>query len=317
MRREESEDKTSRVLSIYTRLREGRIVNKAREADKHGVTERSIQRDIEDIRCFLQGTTTEMGEIQEIIFDKEAGGYRLQTRDPDYFEAKEILAVCKVMLESRSLVREEMFPIMKKLLKQCPTEKEEQTVKKLIANEMYHYLEVNHKKRLLERVWLLETAVKEQRYLKIRYHKLKRNEVVERTVKPVGVMFSEFYFYLTAFIEDIDRAEAFQNPDDMNPTIYRVDRLEDVEVLDRHFSIPYRDRFEEGEFRKRVQFMYGGRLRRVKLKCKEQSLEAVLDRLPTAEIMGKEKDGYVVQAEVFGDGIERWLKGQENVIEII
>lgn len=317
MRREESEDKTSRVLSIYTRLREGRIVNKAREADKHGVTERSIQRDIEDIRCFLQGTTTEMGEIQEIIFDKEAGGYRLQTRDPDYFEAKEILAVCKVMLESRSLVREEMFPIMKKLLKQCPTEKEEQTVKKLIANEMYHYLEVNHKKKLLERVWLLETAVKEQRYLKIRYHKLKRNEVVERKVKPVGVMFSEFYFYLTAFIEDIDRAEAFQNPDDINPTIYRVDRLEDVEILDRHFSIPYRDRFEEGEFRKRVPFMFGGKLRKVTFRYKGLSVESILDKLPTARILNEENGVYTIQAEVFGQGIDMWLASQGEMVEEI
>lgn len=44
-------------------------------------------------------------------------------------------------------------------------------------------------------------------------------------------MFSEYYFYLTAFIEDIDKADRFQEADDPFPTIYRVDRLEDVALL--------------------------------------------------------------------------------------
>ena len=35
-------------------------------------------------------------------------------------------------------------------------------------------------------------------------------------------------------------------------------------MLDEHFRVPYRDRFEEGEFRKRVQFMYGGKLERIR-----------------------------------------------------
>lgn len=38
-------------------------------------------------------------------------------------------------------------------------------------------------------------------------------------------MFSEFYFYLTAFIEGIDKKTEFDNPDDLFPTIYRIDRI--------------------------------------------------------------------------------------------
>ena len=98
--------------------------------------------------------------------------------------------------------------------------------------------------------------------------------------------------------------QKFQNPEDTFPTIYRIDRLKSIEVLDGHFVVPYAERFEEGEFRKRVQFMYGGRLRKIKLKCQKHSLEAVLDKLPTGRIIKKENDFYIVQAEVFGDGIE-------------
>ena len=48
----------------------------------------------------------------------------------------------------------------------------------------------------------------------------------------MGLLFSEFYFYLTAFIEGIDRAEHFENADDPFPTIYRVDRIEKLQGLD-------------------------------------------------------------------------------------
>ena len=46
-------DKTGRILSIYTKLMNGDVVNKASEAHRYGVNERSIQRDIDDIRNFL------------------------------------------------------------------------------------------------------------------------------------------------------------------------------------------------------------------------------------------------------------------------
>ena len=103
-------------------------------------------------------------------------------------------------------------------------------------------------KALLDSIWKLEQAVKVQQYLEIEYQKLKKHEVVNRKVKPVGVIFSEFYFYLVAYIDGIDKDKAFQNPNDTFPTIYRVDRLKSIKVLNEHFAVPYSDRFEEGEF---------------------------------------------------------------------
>ena len=86
--------------------------------------------------------------------------------------------------------------------------------------------------------------------MEIEYERLKEPRLVCRRVKPVGIMFSEYYFYLTAFLEDKD---TFENPDDLFPTIYRIDRIRNVQLLDEHFKVPYKDRFQEGEFRKRVQ----------------------------------------------------------------
>lgn len=110
---------------------------------------------------------------------------------------------------------------------------------------------------------------------------------------------------------------------DLFPTIYRIDRIQGLKVLEERYRIPYSDRFEKGEFRKRIQFMYGGTLRKIKFEYFGFSVESVLDRLPTAKIEKTEKssDGkrnvYTISAEVFGDGIDMWLRSQGENIKIL
>ena len=99
--------------------------------------------------------------------------------------------------------------------------------------------------------------------------------------------------------------------------VFCVDRLEQIQVQSEHFTVPYGQRFSEGEFRKRVQFMYGGRLRTVHFLYKGPSVEAVLDRLPTAEIVGERDGTYEIRAEVFGKGIDMWMKSQGAFVEIL
>ena len=43
----------------------------------------------------------------------------------------------------------------------------------------------------------------------------------------------------------------------------------------------------------------------------------VLDRLPTADVVRREKDGVIVRAEVFGDGVERWIRMQGKDVEMM
>ncbi len=58
-------------------------------------------------------------------------------------------------------------------------------------------------------------------------------------------------------------------------------------------------------------------MRRVKFEYSGPSIEAVLDRLPTAKILA-EKDGcYTVFAEVYGNGIDIWLRGQGEYVKNI
>lgn len=59
---------------------------------------------------------------------------------------------------------------------------------------------------------------------------------VECTLEPAGIMFSEFYFYLTAFIAKDEREELhYAVENDHFPTIYRIDRIENFKLLTNIF----------------------------------------------------------------------------------
>ena len=305
-------EKGMRLLYLYRELTEGQGIQKQEAAIRFGVNERSIQRDIEDLRNFL----AEQNPPAEIRYNVKDKRYYLISNEQRFLTRGEALAVSKILLESRSMKKAGMNPILDKLLSACVSLEDRQAVRRIISNERFYFIEPHHGKTLTEQLWTLAQAIQAQSVLQVRY-RTQTGDERQRTLHPVGLMFSEFYFYLTAFIEDIDRAEHFENPDDLSPTIYRVDRLEQITMLDKHFSVPYTKRFSEGEFRKRVQFMYGGKLQTVHFTYSGPSVEAVLDRLPTAEILS-EKDGtYEIRAEVFGKGIEMWLRSQGENISMI
>ena len=301
--------KSERLLQIYSKLVSGEILKKKELAQHFHVTERSIQRDIEALRCFF----VEEGLLQDLVYDKAVRGYRMESPALRTLENSEILAVCKILLESRSMRRDEMFPILDKLIACCVPERNKKAVQALLSNEKHHYIEPHHQQPVLNGMWELGQAIQNHQMVEIEYERLKEPRMVKRRVKPVGIMFSEYYFYLTTFLED---KEGFENPDDLFPTIYRIDRIQSFKVMNERFAVPYKDRFQEGEFRKRVQFMYGGKLERIKFKYTGPSIEAVLDRLPTAEIVERDEDGWIVTAEVFGKGIDMWLRSQGETIQI-
>ena len=309
--------KMERVLGIYTQLINGQIVNKTAEAQKYNVNERSIQRDIDDIRNFLELDAENTGYINTITYDKAGKGYRMDQIYRLKLSNSEILALCKILLDSRAFTKEEMTDMLERLILCCVPRENQKVVKELLRNEEVHYVEPRHGIRFLDIMWDIGQAVRNCQYIEMEYGRIKGGKVVHRKVKPVAIMFSEYYFYLTAFIDDEEVRKDFDVINDSFPTIYRIDRIRKLTVLDEKFHIPYSSRFEEGEFRKRVQFMYGGRLEKVKFRFFGENVEAVLDRLPTARILSEEDGVYTIAAEVFGKGIDMWLRSQGELVEVI
>lgn len=310
-------NKMQRVLGIYTKLMGGYLVNKAEEALAYQVNERSIQRDIDDIRDYLDSNISATGIVNSVVYDHKEKGYRLEQIYQLKLSNAEILAICKILLDSRSLQKDEMTDILDKLISCCIPAKNQKLVKDLIRNEMFHYVEPRHRKPFLDTMWQVGEAIRECRLIEVDYLRTKDKAVVTRKLKPVAIMFSEYYFYLTAFIDDEEVRKNFDVINDSFPTIYRIDRIQRLRLSEEKFHIPYSSRFEEGEFRKRIQFMYGGKLQRIKFKYYGNDVDAILDKLPTAKILAEDNGAYTIAAEVFGKGIDMWLRSQGDMVEVL
>ena len=141
-------------------------------------------------------------------------------------------------------------------------------------------------------------------------------ETVTRKIEPVAILFSEYYFYLNAFIVEPDGTGGCVHKYDY-PAVFRIDRIREYRETGEKFQVSYADRFEEGEFRKRIQFMYAGELMRIQLKFYGENPEPVLDRLPTAYVVEQKEHEYTINAEVYGKGIVMWLLSQGSRLEVL
>lgn len=313
----EKQTKNERILDMYVRLCEGKCIQKAEEAVRFGVDERSIQRDIDDIRAFLGDQ--EVGEAakhRKVIYDRNDKCFRMTGAQDALMSNSEILAVSKILLESRAFTKQEINSILDKLIAGCTPQENMKLVTELVANEKYHYVDLHDKSSIQDRLWELGNEIRECNLLELTYERvLPQKSVVKRTVEPVAVLFSEYYFYLIAYItkkEDEKFVQAYSYP-----AVFRIDRIQSYRRIGEKFRIAYADRFQEGEFRKRVQFMFPGKLIKLQLQCETSAIDAVLDRLPTARIVKQEENGAVIEAEVYGKGIMMWLLSQGNAIEIL
>ncbi len=302
---EYKENKSFRLLNIYEVLNKGESISKKELVEKYGVSDKTIQRDIEDLRIYLaENYQTDIDS--DIVYDAKTKSYRLVRLQREWVTNKEVLAIAKILLESRSFNKEEINVLLDKLIMQV-TPNDQKNIKDLIQSERFSYVEPRHGKPLMDIVWELSDYIIKSEIISYTYE---RQDGSKRdvTVKPVAIMFSEYYFYLIAY--KVDKDNEF-------PINYRIDRITNLQTTKEKFKIPYRDKFDDGEFRKRVQFMYSGELRKIKFEFSGPSLEAILDRVPTAKIVGEVEGVYTLEAESFGEGTEMWLRTQgQNVVLI-
>lgn len=310
--------KNMRVLDLYVRLCQGKAINKVEEANLFGVDERTIQRDIDDIRTFMEKyQVTNTYDSRRIVYDRNRKGFIMTGYDSSMLTNSEILAVTKILLGSRAFTKKEATDILDKLIQGCVPLKNIKLVSDLIANEKYHYIEPHHQSYIQDKLWDIGMAIKEHDLLEIQYHRVDIAEgLVHRTIEPAAILFSEYYFYLTGYIVKKNAGGIYEHHYNY-PAVFRIDRIARYRTTGEKFHISYNNRFEEGEFRKRSQFMYAGELIKIRLCYTGNNPEAVMDRLPTARIISEEKGKWVMEAEVYGRGVIMWLLSQGDKVEVL
>jgi len=169
-----------RLLYMYNRLVEGKAIYKEEELERHKCSNRSLQRDIEDLRNFFYNQSIEIGFTQELIYDKKIKGYRLVPPIRNILTNEEVFAVLKILLESRAFTQKELNPILDKLIDCCVPRENKRQVTDLISNERYHYVEPQHKSLFLKKMWDLSGAIKCQQQIEIVYKRNSDGKLVEQ-----------------------------------------------------------------------------------------------------------------------------------------
>lgn len=299
-------DKNNRILEIFYRTLKGERVSSKNLADYYGVSTKTINRDINQIKEFLADHGELMG-YAELNYSKKDKSYVLNSNN--FLLNKELFAIVKVLLGSRCFNRNDLLMIIQKLEK-FTTPNERDMFKSIIKKEILHYHEVKSDcQDVIDNLWKIIRCIDDRKVITITYYKMSRDEV-KRKIKPVSIMFSEYYFYLIAY--------KYDDPT-FSPIYFRIDRITNILEHREKFSLQYKYDFNEGDLREKNQFMFPGDNVKIQFEFNGLSAQAILDRLPTAKIIEMQSHNHcIIEAEVnYGRGIIMYLLSQGSWVRVL
>lgn len=293
-----------RVLEIFFRGLRGEDLSVQRLADEYEVSTKSVSRSINDLKNFLADHRELVGQTQ-LQYSHQDKCYRLYM--DEFLSSKELFALVEVMIGARAFSKDELLALTAKL-KRFTTPEDRQTLSELVRKELYHYPEIRHDcDSVQESLWQLVNCVSDRKEISIDYYRMDRKWVTHR-LRPVSLMFTDYYFYLIAFLPEDKREK---------PYYFRVDRIRQITVHRKRFSVEDTPGFDEGLLRQRSLFMWPGKLQTIRFEFTGPSVQAVLDKLPTAKIIEREGHKCLIEAEVYGNGIKMWLLSQGTWIKVL
>lgn len=297
--------KQHRVLEIFFRGLRGEDIFVQNLANEYSVSTKSVSRSINELKAFLTEHRDLVGNT-ELQYSYQDKCYRLYM--DEFLTNKELFALVEVIIGARAFSKMELLTMTEKL-KRFTTTEDRPKLNELIRKEIYHYSEVKHDcESVQETLWQLINCITEKREISVDYYRMDRKWVTHRLC-PASVMFSDYYFYLIAFDAEkgIDK-----------PYYFRVDRIKQITVHRKKQKSVCTADFDEGLLRKRSLFMWPGKLRTVRFEFSGPSVQAVLDKLPTAKIIERMSGNtYLIEAETYGDGIKMWLLSQGAWVKVI
>lgn len=296
--------KQERILEIFFRSLRGEDISVRKLATQYNVSTKSISRAINDIKAFLADHRDLVGNT-ELQYSHRDKCYRLHM--DEFLTNKELFALIEVIIGARAFSKEELLLLTSKL-KAFTTTDDRAKLNELIRKELYHYTAVKHDcDSVQDMLWQLVNCITEKREITVEYFRSDRTHTTHR-LRPASVLFTDFYFYLIAFGTTGDTEK---------PLYFRIDRIKHLTIHRQKFTTDDAPTFDEGLLRQRSLFMWPGKLRTIRFAYTGISVQAVLDKLPTARVIERSGKTYIVEAEVYGDGIIMWLLSQGPWIKVL
>lgn len=288
----------TRQLTIYQTLLTGAPVTKKDLVERFDVDERSIQRDISNIRNFIAEENLEL----ELEYRRSTKAYQLVGKTQTFGKAH-VLALIKILLASRAFNKDETEQLIALLLARLePGEQRE--LNWIIKNEQSNYLPLTSATELLKPLWDFSLYIVRSQAVDITYTK-QRGEKVTRTIVPKAIIFSDYYFYVVSY-----------NPKYDNDLFYRLDRIKEWYPSDEKIKVEHKDRYEDGKLRKKIQYMTPGDQKKIRFEF-TGILEAALDRFPMSKVIENDGKKALLEVETIDQGAKMWLLSQGKRVKIV
>lgn len=294
-------DKNTRILKLYYNLITGRTVSKNLFCVENGITGRSFDRDIEDIRLFL----SEEQSYCELLYDRKDNVYYLSNILGKSLAAEISFLMVDILFYMRTFSMDEMDGIISALLDVTEIYKKD---------SLYDYV---LEKAKLKKGWGdtavlkmhrdLQNAIREHNIIELIY-KVDEDKTVLRKVHPIQLKVDNGYIYLIAYITDKEYK---------NPAFYRLDRIDSFKVLCDRFSqkvqMDYLDRTKEND----LYNMIAGEEISVTLKVDKSMKRILCDVFQGCTFVRSEEDYYIYNIKTYKQGFMNWIMGQEKGVVVL
>lgn len=294
--------KNPRILWIYTTLLQGYRLNKKELALQYEVTEKSIQRDMEDLRAFFHQNTPK----KELLYDSKAKEYYLQDQRLNMkMPAKEVIPILKTVFESSAILPYRLFPVLERMAELISDEQDREMVQHFLHQEQECYQAPDYQTQIGEMLCRAERAVWEKRWVRLRYRREENTSELEAIVLPQAVVLRENRFFLVAQTTEGVRHNAMG--------MYQVDLIVDIEP---QYPSQLHQRQNQKQVRQKIISTKAGEEYRVQFVYHGPSLSSIIKKFPSAKGVPVE-DGWQVEIMVYGKAIGTWLRGQGKQISDI
>lgn len=330
----QKETSGKRQLAIMLELLDGKRLSKKDLENQYGVSPRTIQNDIAQIREALE---EKIARSYDLLMEEEKSGksliqrYQVQTEKfggGQYFLRENITqlstfasllsdeersVVLKILLESRALVQDEMFSLLDKII---TLGGDSDKLKQGILNERFHYKGVP-KYPLLETLSLINYAMDNRLEISFDYTK---NFVTHHFKKiPEQLYFQDLYFYMVT-----DHHSSQDDRELRNLNKFRINNMKNIQLHKKGSGLPVQHRFQVGELRNHTG-MWGYFGKPITLSIEFYYDPAyVLDRFPGAEIISQyfdeDRQQTVSRIDIptnDGYGVKMWLLMQADQLKIL
>lgn len=297
----EGTDKNTRILILHYQLLTGKKIRKQTFCLEHRITERSFDRDIEDVRLFLSDELP----YCELSYDWIDKTYFLTHIIGGCLSGEEALLMINVLLSQKYLRDDELQCMLSSILAVTDSSRRKILYNFLGNNQLDRKNE--GKNAILKMQWDLSQAIHNCMQITLEYE-IESGKYVQRKVNPVELYFEGGYVYLIAF--NVEKAYK-------HPAFYRSDRIHSFKVIGKKYSEKVQVEYQEQHIHSNRYGMLAGEEVYVTIQVENSMERVVNDLFPESKMINSDSKGYVFEINTYNQGFINWLLGQGRKVVII